>query len=128
MPKLDMLGIVTKDMAESIRFYRLLGLEIPDPDPSEDYFEITLPNGLRLSWNKLEMVKGIDPHWVEPVGNRLGMALLCENPAEVDAVHGKVLDAGFKSKMEPWDAFWGHRYAVVEDPDGLFVDLFAPLS
>jgi catechol 2,3-dioxygenase-like lactoylglutathione lyase family enzyme len=29
--------------------------------------------------------------------------------------------------LEPWDAFWGMRYAVVRDPDGTPVDLFARL-
>ena len=27
----------------------------------------------------------------------------------------------------PWDAFWGQRYAIVTDPDGNHVELFAPL-
>ena len=26
---------------------------------------------------------------------------------------------------EPWDAFWGQRYAVVSDPDDNTIDLFA---
>ena len=28
--------------------------------------------------------------------------------------------------MKPWDAFWGQRYAVLHDPDGHQVDLYAP--
>ena len=35
-------------------------------------------------------------------------------------------DAGFKAVKEPWEAFWGQRYAAVADPDGNQVDLFAP--
>lgn len=35
---------------------------------------------------------------------------------------------GFNGKKEPWDAFWGQRYAQIEDPDGHTVDLFAPLG
>jgi uncharacterized glyoxalase superfamily protein PhnB len=31
-------------------------------------------------------------------------------------------------RKEPWDAFWGQRYAVVADPDGNHVDLYAPLQ
>jgi uncharacterized glyoxalase superfamily protein PhnB len=42
-------------------------------------------------------------------------------------VFRKVVAAGFKAKKEPWDAFWGQRYASVVDPDGNSVDLFAPL-
>ena len=39
-----------------------------------------------------------------------------------------MIAAGFASKSEPWDAFWGQRYAQVVDPDGNDVDLFAPLD
>ena len=35
--------------------------------------------------------------------------------------------AGGRGHKEPWDAFWGQRYAEVLDPDGNVVDLFAPL-
>ena len=34
-------------------------------------------------------------------------------------------DAGFAVVKEPWDAFWGQRYAIVSDPDGYTIDLFA---
>ena len=37
-----------------------------------------------------------------------------------------IRDAGFTVVKEPWDAFWGQRYAIVADPDGYMVDLFAP--
>jgi uncharacterized glyoxalase superfamily protein PhnB len=57
----------------------------------------------------------------------MGLAFLCDNPAEVDTLHAKITAAGFASHKEPWDAFWGQRYAQVVDPDGNLVDLFAPL-
>jgi uncharacterized glyoxalase superfamily protein PhnB len=28
----------------------------------------------------------------------------------------------------PFDAFWGARYAIVEDPDGIAVGLMSPIS
>ena len=55
------------------------------------------------------------------------LAFLCQSPAEVDARYTQIIEAGFKSEKEPWDAFWGQRYASVLDPDGNCVDLFAPL-
>ncbi len=125
--KLDMIGIVTVDIAESVRFYRTLGLDVPDPQPGEPYHEVALSSGLRVSWNDVEMIKQIDPSWVPPVGQRLGMAFLCESPAAVDAAYAKLTAEGFRGHKEPWDAFWGQRYAVVLDPDGGAVDLFAPL-
>jgi uncharacterized glyoxalase superfamily protein PhnB len=39
----------------------------------------------------------------------------------------RVTQAGFRSKKEPWDAFWGQRYAQVIDPDDNVVDLFAQI-
>lgn len=123
--KFDMLGLVCKDIAESLRFYKLLGVPTPDFQEGEPYMECTLPNGLRLSWNTVEMMKQIDPAWIEPAGHRMGMAFLCDSPEEVDSTYAQVLEAGFLGHKEPWDAFWGQRYAQVMDPDGNQVDLFA---
>ena len=36
--------------------------------------------------------------------------------------------AGAEAHKEPWDAFWGMRYAIVHDPDGNSVELFCPTS
>lgn len=126
MPRLDMIGIVVRSIPESIAFYRLLGLEIPEPDGGPHH-ETTLPNGLRLAWDTVELIREIDGHWQEPVGHRSGLAFLCDGPAEVDCDYSEILGAGYTGKREPWDAFWGQRYAQVIDPDGNVVDLFAPL-
>ena len=125
MPSLDAIGIVSKDLATSIRFYGLLGVKFPEPEG--DHVEAVLPNGLRLMLDTLELIKKLDPKWTEPKGHRMGLAFLCADPAEVDAVHAKVTKAGYASKTAPWDAFWGQRYAQVVDPDGNVVDLFANL-
>jgi uncharacterized glyoxalase superfamily protein PhnB len=126
--RLDMIGLVCKSIPESLKFYRMLGLEIADPEPDEPYVECTLPGGIRLSWNDIDMIKQIDPDFVEPVGQRIGLAFLCGSPGAVDALYREILEAGFKGHKEPWDAFWGQHYAQVVDPDGNVVDLFAPLT
>ena len=125
----DMVGIVVRDMAASLRFYRLLELAIPEGVEGESFVEVITPNGYRISWNTLEMVKGFDPDLVEnPVGQRISLAFKCDSPAEVDALHERIVAGGFGSHKAPWDAFWGQRYATVVDPDGNTVDLFAALS
>jgi uncharacterized glyoxalase superfamily protein PhnB len=123
----DMIGMVVRDMAAALRFYRLLELDIPPEADSQDFAEVITPNGYRLSWNTLEMVKSFDPDWAEPAGQRISLAFKCDIPAAVDALYMKILGHGFKGHKAPWDAFWGQRYAVVVDPDGNKVDLFAPL-
>jgi uncharacterized glyoxalase superfamily protein PhnB len=42
-------------------------------------------------------------------------------------VYAELLEAGATAHKEPWDAFWGQRYAQLQDPDGTFIDLYAPL-
>ena len=51
-----------------------------------------------------------------------------DSPAEVDALFEKVTAAGHDGTLKPYDAPWGQRYATVADPDGNWVDLFAPLE
>lgn len=127
MPHLGAIGIVSKDMGASIRFYALLGLAFPRPEGDGDHAEATLPGGLRVMLDSLELMKKLEPAWTEPKGHRMGLAFECGSPAEVDAVHARVTAAGHASKTAPWDAFWGQRYAQVIDPDSNVVDLFAAL-
>jgi catechol 2,3-dioxygenase-like lactoylglutathione lyase family enzyme len=127
-PKLDMIGLIVADIERSLAFYRALGLDVPSPAEGSPYTEFTFPNGMRMSWNHVDMMKEILGHWEEPRGIRMGIALLCDSPAQVDEVYNGAVSQGFKGTKEPWDAFWGQRYAVLEDPDGNAVDLFAPLS
>ena len=124
----DMVGYVVGDMAAALRFYRLLGLTIPEDVEGEPYVECITPNGYRLSWNTEAMVKGIYPDWVQPSGARLSVAFKCGSPAEVDEIYQRMVDAGYGSHRARWDAFWGQRYATLEDPDGNPVDLFCPLD
>jgi uncharacterized glyoxalase superfamily protein PhnB len=125
MAELAAIGIVTRNPAEAVRFYRLLGVDVPDP--AGDHLDVTLPNGLRLMWDTEELMKQIDPGREDPRGHRMGLAFECDSPAAVDALHAEVVDAGFRSKAAPYDAFWGQRYATVLDPDENEVHLFAQL-
>lgn len=125
---LDAIGIVASDVAKSASFYRLLGAPFGEPGPDDDHFEATLSNGLRLMLDSETLVLQIDPAWRRPQGGpAIGLAFHCGDAAGVDSTYAKVLAAGFKGSKEPWDAFWGQRYAQVADPDGNLVDLFAPL-
>ncbi|MCC6803676.1 MAG: VOC family protein [Anaerolineae bacterium] len=118
--------MVAKDMAATLRFYRLLGMDIPEGAEREDHVETAQP-GFRVAWDSQSLIQQIDSEWVQPVGQRIGIGFLCESPTEVDALYTRVTEAGYEGYKAPWDAFWGQRYAVVTDPDGNHVDLFAAL-
>lgn len=127
MATLAAIGIVARDIAESCRFYRALGLDVPEP-AGDDHFDVALPSGLRLMWDTETLIMQLDPDWQRPQGQGMTLAFECADAAEVDATYARVLEAGFRGKKEPYDAFWGQRYAQVQDPDDNTVDLFAPLA
>ncbi len=126
MPELNAIGIVSSDLAASIAFYRLLGVDFPEE--GEDHIEATLPSGARFMLDAEEVVKSFRPEWTRESGNQLALAFQCARPAEVDELFERVRAAGFDADKEPWDAFWGQRYAQLRDPDGVPIDLYAPLQ
>jgi catechol 2,3-dioxygenase-like lactoylglutathione lyase family enzyme len=126
MPQLNALGIVVSDMERSIRFYRLLGVEVPET-PDEGHIDTFLPNGVRFMLDSEDVVRSFRPDWSRETGNQLGLAFECASSAEVDEAYARVTAAGFDGEKEPWDAFWGQRYAQLRDPNGVPVDLYAAL-
>ena len=120
--KWDYIGVVASDLHRSVEFYRLVG--IPLPDVESDHVEVALENGMRFALDSLELIKSIG-HWEAPVGHRMGIGINAEEPSGVDKAYAKITAAGFEGMTEPFDAYWGQRYAQVKDPDGNPVDLFA---
>lgn len=127
VPRLDVIGLVTADMAASLAFYRLLGLDVPDGAGSQPHVEVTLPGGMRVLWDTEDVVRSFDPAWTRPAGGgeRVALAFRLGRPDEVDALYETLTAAGHRGHLEPWDAVWGQRYAVVLDPDGSAVSLYA---
>ncbi len=122
------IGIVVAEMAASMKFYGALGLVVPEIEPGQEQVQIITPGGAALGFVAESAMRAHNPHWVTPVGQRVTFACRCDNAAELDAVYVTMKDGGFTGLREPWDAFWGQRYAFLGDPDGNRVDLFAALS
>jgi uncharacterized glyoxalase superfamily protein PhnB len=131
MPIVDALGVIVADMTKAIEFYSRLGLQFPpDPDPmGHGHAEAALPGGLRFMIDTEQTIRSFDPGWTRPSGgHRIALAFRCDTPEDVDRLYDELTAAGGEAHKEPWNAFWGQRYAQVRDPDGSVVDLFAPLS
>ena len=126
MAELEAFGITTVDMAASLRFYGLIGVDVPQA--GEDHVEADVPGRLQLMWDTEELIREIEPDLPSPVRQRVVLAFRCADAADVDATFQRVVDAGFESQREPWDAFWGQRFAYLRDPDGNRVAFFAPLD
>ncbi len=127
-PRLDMIGIVVSDMAKSLAFYRLLGIDAPAAADTEPHVDLVLPGGMRLAFDTEDVIRSFHPSWTAVRGGRTDLAFLLPDPGAVDALHAEIVAAGHESAVAPFDAFWGQRYAVVLDPDGNGVDLFAALA
>ena len=123
--KLDMVGIVTKDMEEAIKFYETLGFAVSS-DISEDYVELN-NDGVRISLNTTKMVAGIYGFEPTTIGDKIELAFLCKSVNEVDDIYRKIIATGYESFKEPWDAFWWQRYAIIKDIDGNLLSLFSNL-
>lgn len=126
-PRLDLVGIVTSDLSRSLAFYRTLGLDIPDTPHDAPHVEFTFEGGLRLAWDAQSTIATFDPDYVVAEGRHpIALAFDVGTPAAVDDVYRRMM-AEFAGHKEPFDAMWGQRYAVLLDPDGNTVDLFAAL-
>jgi uncharacterized glyoxalase superfamily protein PhnB len=124
VPNLSAVGIVSSDLERSRAFYRLLGLEISAGD---DHVSAETASGVYVMFDTEDVMRSFRPEWTRKNGNQVALAFACTTPAEVDETYARIVEAGFESVKEPWDAFWGQRYAQVRDPDGVGVDLHATL-
>lgn len=127
--KFSAIGLGGEDLAATLAFYRLLGVQVPDGAESQPHVEVTVPGGVRLMWDNMPQLRKMDPTIPEPDSEHAGASLAfdCGTPDEVDRTYARVVAAGHRGAKEPWDAFWGQRYACVLDPNGIQVDLFAAL-
>jgi uncharacterized glyoxalase superfamily protein PhnB len=127
------INIIAKNYDATLRFYRLVGLDIPEP--------INQPVGaLHVeSENDQGMLLSIDNHHLASIyhagirknGDSSGSTIIgisLESRDLVDVTYAKLVAAGFEGRQPPYDAFWGSRYAVVADPDGNDVGLKSPVD
>jgi uncharacterized glyoxalase superfamily protein PhnB len=128
-PILDQLNLVVADMAATVEFYRLLGVTIPDtlPEWQQHHRSATLPGGVDFDIDSVEFAAMWDRGWPRrPAGGAGVIGFRLSSREDVDATYVRVVAAGYPAQQEPYDAFWGARYAIVEDPDGNAVGLMSP--
>ena len=132
--RVDCVGLVAADLPRTLDFYRRLGCAVPAGAEAAPHVDLDLGGGVRLmldAWSNLVelglVTEGEEPPSADRPREGISLAAGCGSPAEVDAVYASLAADGF-GVTEPWDAPWGQRYAVVRDPDGTQVDLYAPLG
>ena len=125
--KLDAVGVTSSNLYKTIDFYQLLGFQFPDVKDSDLHIEPITPDGsARLMIDATSIVRDIIGENPKP-GNHSSFAIQYESPEQINTLVEKIKHAWYTVEKEPWDAFWGQRYAIVKDPDGYKIDLYARL-
>jgi len=134
-PELDQLNFITRDIDATIAFYRRLGVPVSDsggdwpPGSGARHVEIAMGNGMSLeldnSVSGSVWHRGVREAAAEDRPTVVFGFSLASREA-VDETYAELVAAGAVGRQEPYDAFWGARYAVVTDPDGHDIGLMSP--
>jgi catechol 2,3-dioxygenase-like lactoylglutathione lyase family enzyme len=131
-PDLNQIDFVVRDMDATLAFYRALGVEIAETaiwrtDSGVHHVDVTMPGGLIVHFDSEALARAYDRGWRAPAGpgTRSVLSFKVDSRAEVDRLHAKLAGLGYRSAQPPYDAFWGARYAIVEDPDGNHIGLMS---
>jgi len=124
-PVLDQLNLVVSDMERSVAFYRLLGVDVGDTLARWQPHHRSARAGVDLDFDSVRFARDWNTGSTGP-----GVVLGFKVPTRdgVDELCARMRDQGYGVQQEPFDAFWGARYAVVEDPDGNPVGLMSPID
>ena len=85
-----------------------------------------LANGVNLVVHEPDFARLWDSAYAGQLAGSTVLDINVSSRTDVDDLHGSVLAAGFRSSVEPWDTFFGSRYAIVCDADGHRVGLKSP--
>lgn len=111
-------------MAATLAFYRRLGWKIETPSPQ--HAVAGLPDGMRIEFDCPDFTRVWDSGYDGATGGSTVLGLRVEARGQVDEVYADLVAHGHRGRQPPYDAFWGSRYAIVEDPDGNPVGLMSP--
>jgi catechol 2,3-dioxygenase-like lactoylglutathione lyase family enzyme len=125
-PKLTGLHLYVRDMKASLDFYRRLGIAFPE-GAEKGVFTTALGDGVHLAFGTFALTRGYDPGFREPKGGSPNsLQFDVESREAVDRIYRELTAAGYAGHLAPHDAFWGARYAEVDDPDGNVIGFQSP--
>jgi predicted lactoylglutathione lyase len=137
-PILDQINLVCGDVGASVAFYRRLGVEIqeariwrmPTGPHHVSAAEQSSDKSIDFDLDSVEFARLWNTGWKDRADLRGRVVIGFSVPArtDVDDLFRDMTEAGHRGLQEPHDAFWGARYAIIEDPDGVAVGLMSPIS
>jgi catechol 2,3-dioxygenase-like lactoylglutathione lyase family enzyme len=126
-PTFNQLNLVVRDMDATVTFYRRLGLDIT-AEPGSEHVGVELPNGMSLDFDSKTFAPQWDSGWSGSTGGSTVLGFAVASRDDVDAIYAELVAAGYRGRQPPYDAFWGARYAIVNDPDGNGVGFMSPVE
>lgn len=124
-------NLVVADMDAAMGFYRLLGVDLDQatdnwpPGTSARHVHAKEESGVAdFDLDNMAMALLWGDEGLAPGDTVVSFALATRGA--VDDKYGELLAAGHRGRREPFDAFFGARYSIVEDPDGRPVGLMSP--
>jgi catechol 2,3-dioxygenase-like lactoylglutathione lyase family enzyme len=133
-PILDQVNIVAVDFRRSLAFYRRLGVTLQEPASAAAggpfHANGQSGNGVHLDLDSPAFAQHWNTGWAgrEDLAGRIVLGFRFASRDGVDQAYAELTGLGHRGLQPPYDAFWGARYAVVEDPNGLAVGLMSPID
>jgi catechol 2,3-dioxygenase-like lactoylglutathione lyase family enzyme len=123
-------NLVVKDMDKTLAFYRRLGVEIPEngiwSTPSGvHHVTIGGDGAVDMEFDSHALARRYNRGY-EAERGRVLLGFSLPTREAVDALFDELVTHEHQALQPPYDAFWGARYAIVEDPDGNPVGLMSP--
>ena len=98
--------VASSDMRRSVAFYRSLGFQVVYGGEEGDFTTFAVGSG----YLNIQLDEGYRPG---PLWGRIVFHV-----DDVDAMHRRAIEAGYRPTTQPADAPWGERYFHLRDPDG----------
>lgn len=105
--EMNALTLATADMDRAVDFYDALGFACEFGGRGAPFTTLRIPSGQALNLIADERARDV---------NFWGRVIF--HVSDVDAMHARVIAAGFTPEAPPRDAPWGERYFHLTDPDG----------
>lgn len=124
------INIVARNFDATLAFYRLIGVEIPDVlDKYRDtlHAPAVTEGDASFAIDNEALARIYSAGWRQTSGGT-SVLITARLPtrAAVDDTYLVLIGAGHRAIQPPYDAFWGARYAIVQDPEGNSVGLESP--
>ncbi len=123
--RLDGFGLLVKDMARMIRFYRdVLGFDIKETEDADNVY-LVKDGTLFLLYgrNDFEKMTSRRYEYTNGLNGQFEIALYVDTFEDVDAGYRKAVACGASPVMEPTTEPWGQRTCYIADPEGNLIEI-----